>query len=152
LEFVSLRIGRVVGAGAQSASSAWRSQIFEFLDRNRPAEIHLPYVGSERFLLVHVEDVAKMLVALVQAPRLLHSVYNAVCESTSVGDLKREVEALNPKITVALGHSQALGNPRRLDSSRFQREFGVSPLSIPEQLRGAAAAKSAPAIPQSGQQ
>ena len=31
LEFVSLRIGRVVGPESRSTSSAWRSEIFEFL-------------------------------------------------------------------------------------------------------------------------
>ena len=31
LEFVSLRIGRVVGPGARSATSPWRSEIFELL-------------------------------------------------------------------------------------------------------------------------
>jgi nucleoside-diphosphate-sugar epimerase len=93
LEFVSLRIARVVGRGARSASSAWRSQIFEYLASKRAAEIALPYVGSERILLVHVDAVAKMLVELLQAAKPAHSVYNAACESIVVGDLKREVGA-----------------------------------------------------------
>ena len=33
LEFVSLRIGRVVGPGARSATSVWRSEIFECLGK-----------------------------------------------------------------------------------------------------------------------
>ncbi len=134
LEFVSLRIGRVVGAGAQSVSSPWRSQIFELLGTKHPAEIVLPYVGSERILLVHVEDVARMLAALLQAPRPAHSVYNAVCESVVVADLKRAVENMNSNIRVKLGEAQALGNPRRLDSSRFQQEFDFQTLPIFEQL------------------
>ncbi len=138
LEFVSLRIGRVVGSGAQSASSAWRSQIFELLATRHAAEITLPYVGSERILLVHVEDVAKMLVALLQAACPAHSLYNAACESVIVADLKREVERLNPNISVKLGEAQALGNPRLLDSSRFGQEFSVQTLPIFEQLRGVA--------------
>jgi UDP-glucose 4-epimerase len=152
LEFVSLRIGRVVGPGAQSATSAWRSEIFELLLQDRPGQIHLPYVGSERLLLAHVEDVAKMLVALSQAPRLLHSVYNAACESVLVSDLKREVEAVNPKVTVALGDAHAVGNPRRLDSGRFQQEFAFTPLPIAEQLRRAAEPRSALSTPQTGRQ
>src|SRR5215469_11758738 len=36
LKFVSLRIGRVVGPGAQSFSSAWRSEIFELLKTDYP--------------------------------------------------------------------------------------------------------------------
>ena len=102
LEFTSLRIGRVVGTGAESATSAWRSEIFEKLASTDASEILLPYVGSERILLVHVDDVAKMLVALLQAACPAHGVYNAVCESVIVSDLKHEVERLNSNVRVQL--------------------------------------------------
>lgn len=138
LEFVSLRIGRVVGSGAHSATSAWRSQIFELLGASQPIEIALPYVGPERVLLVHVDDVARVLVTLLQATRLNHAVYNAPCESVIVGDLKHEVEGLNPNLRVKLGKEDAVGNPRLLDCSRFQREFGFQTAAIAEQLRKAA--------------
>jgi nucleoside-diphosphate-sugar epimerase len=138
LEFVSLRIGRVVGPGARSASSAWRSQIFEGLGRSDTAAIELPYVGSERILVVHVDDVAKMLVTLLRAPQPAHTVYNAPCESVVVGDLKHEVEGLNANLSVKLGDRYAVGNPRLLDCSRFQREFRFRAVPIFEQLRRAA--------------
>jgi len=138
LEFVSLRIGRVVGAGAQSATSAWRSQIFELLGTDQAVEIAVPYVGTERILLVHVDDVAKMLVALLRAAHLEHAIYNAPCESMVVADLKRDVEALNRNIHVKLGEENVSGNPRLLDSDRFQREFGFQVSSIVERLKGAA--------------
>jgi len=138
LEFVSLRIGRVVGPGAASATSAWRSQIFELLGTAQPAEIELPYADTERILVVHVEDVAKMLVTLLATPRPAHSVYNAVCESVAVGELKREVERLNPRLRVSLGGEAVVGNPRRLDSSRFGGEFRFEAVSIFELLRTAA--------------
>jgi UDP-glucuronate 4-epimerase len=138
LEFVSLRIGRVVGPGAQSATSAWRSQIFELLDARQAAEIALPYVGTERVLLLHVDDVAKMLVTLLQASALAHAVYNAPCESLVVAQLKRQVEGLNPNINVKLGEGYALGNPRWLDCRRFQREFDFEITPIFEQLKSSA--------------
>jgi len=100
----------------------------------------LPYVGSERILLVHVDEVARMLVALLQAPRTAHLVYNAACESVVVADLKRTVEKLNSNVSVKLGEAQALGNPRRLDSSRFQQEFSFQTVPIFEQLRRTAKA------------
>jgi len=142
LEFVSLRIGRVVGPGAQSATSAWRSQIFEFLGAghlraNLPAEIALPYVGSERLLLVHVDDVARMLVTLLQASHPAFAAYNAPCESVVVAELKREVEGLNSNIRVKLGEGYAVGNPRLLDASRFQTEFDFKTVPIFEQLKTA---------------
>ena len=137
LEFVSLRIGRVVGPGARSVSSAWRSEIFELLGTTHATGIALPYVGSERILLVHLDDVARMLVALLQAACPAHAIYKAACESVVVDDLKRELERLNPMLSVRLGETHALGNPRRLDSSRVRQEFGIQTLPIFEQLKAA---------------
>jgi nucleoside-diphosphate-sugar epimerase len=135
LEFTSLRIGRVVGTGAESATSAWRSEIFEKLASTDASEILLPYVGSERILLVHVDDVAKMLVSLLQAACPAHGVYNAVCESVIVSGLKHEVERLNSNVRVRLGEKFAGGNPRLLNSNRFQEEFGFQTRPVFAQLR-----------------
>ncbi|HLZ43023.1 MAG TPA: NAD(P)-dependent oxidoreductase [Candidatus Sulfotelmatobacter sp.] len=135
MEFVSLRIGRVVGPGAQSTTSAWRSQIFERLSAESPAQISLPYVASEKILLVHVDDVARML---LQAARPAHAVYNACCESVAVGELKRQFEALNSNLRVKLGEAAVVGNPRMVDCSRFSGEFNFKMPSIFEQLRAAA--------------
>jgi nucleoside-diphosphate-sugar epimerase len=138
LEFVSLRIGRVVGPGARSATSAWRSEIFECLEKAGPAEIEIPYADSERILVVHVEDVAQMILQLLQAPRPAHCVYNAACESVIVGELKREIERLNPRLRAKLGKQAVVGNPRRVEWSRFAGEFGFATAPIFEQLAWAA--------------
>ncbi len=135
LQLVALRIGRVVGPGAHSVTSAWRSQIFELLDSRQPDEILIPYSSSEKLLLVHVDDVARMLTTLLQAPAPAHAVYNAPCEPVVVADLKREVENLNSRITVRVGREFASGNPRLLDTSRFQREFGFEAKPIFDQMR-----------------
>jgi nucleoside-diphosphate-sugar epimerase len=134
VEFVSLRIGRAVGAGARSATSAWRSEIFECLGPAGHGEIVIPFAASESILLVHVEDVAKMLVSLVEAPTLAHNVYNAACESVVVGELKGEIERLNPRVRVRLEGQAVVGNPRRADWSRLAGEFGVEVVPILEQL------------------
>ena len=138
LEFVSLRIGRVIGPGARSATSAWRSEIFERLGFASAGNIEIPYSESERVLLVHVEDVAKMLLVLMEAPRLGHAVYNAACESMTEGELKSEVERLNPRVSVRLKGQATVGNPRRVDWSRFAKEFGFVTNPIFEQLVRAA--------------
>ena len=138
LEFVSLRIGRVVGPGARSSTSAWRSEIFEYLEKASPAEIEIPYADSERILVVHVEDVAKMFLQLLKAPRLAHGLYNAPCESVIVGELKSEIERLNPRLRVKLEGRAVVGNPRRVDWSRFAREFGFATAPIIERLGAAA--------------
>jgi nucleoside-diphosphate-sugar epimerase len=134
LEFVSLRVGRVVGPGVQSATSAWRSQIFERLASPDAEGIEIPYESSERILLVHVEDVARMVVELLLAPQPRHIVYNAACESVIVGELKRVVERLNPRVTVRLAGRTVVGNPRLVDWSRFGGEFGFEVIPIFEQL------------------
>ena len=133
LEFVSLRIGRVVGPGARSTTSAWRSEIFECMD-GRSAEIVIPYSESERVLLVHVDDVARMLIGLLRARRWEHSVYNAACESVIVGELKREIETLNPAVRVELRGERVFGNPRRVGWSRVAEEFAVGVVPIFERL------------------
>jgi nucleoside-diphosphate-sugar epimerase len=138
MEFVSLRIGRVVGPGAQSVTSAWRSQIFEFVGAARPEEIHVPYASSERILVVHVEEVARMLVALLEAKHPEHAVYNAVCESVEVGALKQTVESLNANVYVKLGGEAVVGNPTRLDWSRFAGEFGFGVEPVFERMARAA--------------
>ena len=49
LQFVSLRIGRIVGPGARSATSAWRSAIFELLQTRRPAISRFRMLGPREF-------------------------------------------------------------------------------------------------------
>jgi nucleoside-diphosphate-sugar epimerase len=137
VEFVSLRIGRVVGPGARSATSAWRSEIFERLGTATAAEIEIPYAETERILLIHVEDVAEMFLKLLQAQRAAHGIYNAACESLVVGDLRRELERLNRRLRVKLGGRVVVGNPRQVDWSRLAREFGVGMVPIFELLASA---------------
>lgn len=134
IEFVSLRIGRVVGPGARSRTSAWRSEIFELLEGSGPAEIVLPYAGSERLLLIHVDDVARMLVCLLRARRPAHGVYNAGCDAVQVEELKEHLEALKANVRVRLGGGEVVGNPRAVDWSRFGGEFGVKTVPILAQM------------------
>jgi len=138
LDFVSLRIGRVIGPGSGSVSSAWRSQVFEALQSAAAAEISLPYRESERLLLAHVDDVAGMLLQLLAAERPSHRLYNAACESMTASELKWAVESLNPRVRVCLGNEEAAGNPRRLASQRFTEEFGFLTRSISDHLKAAA--------------
>jgi nucleoside-diphosphate-sugar epimerase len=138
LDFVSLRIGRVVGPGARSKSSAWRSEIFEYLGTQEPREVIVAFRPAARLLLVHVDDVAHMLLTLLQAGPTKHAVYNACSESVCMADLKRELERLNPNITLKTGTGSTVGNPQLLNATRFEYEFGFRPTPISEQLRRAA--------------
>lgn len=134
VEFASLRIGRVIGPGSRSTTSAWRSEIFERLRARDSIKIEIPYAESERVLLVHVDDVAQMLFELLQAERLGHTVYNAGCESVTLGQVKSALERLNPRLQVRLSGQDVVGNPRRVDWSRLAGEFGFRAVPIVEQL------------------
>jgi len=135
LDFISLRIGRVVGPGTNSMSSAWRSEIFELLTTDHPAEICVPYRPSERILVVHVDDVAQMLLALLSASSTKQTIYNAPCSAIVVEDLKRVVVHRNPRLTLRLGQGIPVGNPRALDFSRFENEFDFKIVPIFDRLR-----------------
>lgn len=134
VEFASLRIGRVIGPGSRSTTSAWRSEIFERLRAADSIRIEIPYTESERVLLVHVDDVAQMLFELLRAERLGHTMYNAGCESVTLGELKSALERLNPRLQVKLAGQDVVGNPRRVDWSRLAGEFGFRAVPIFEQL------------------
>ena len=138
VEFVSLRIARVIGPGANSKTSAWRSDIFELINTKSVREIRIPYAASERILVVHVDDVARMLVTLLTAEKPAHRIYNAPCESMTAGDLKRSIEAMNANVRIALGGEDVVGNPRRLDCSRFSSEFNWETVPVLDRLAGVA--------------
>ena len=138
VRFAALRIAVVVGAGAKSVTSAWRSQIFESLEAGQSMEFSIPYRAEEVLPLIHVDDLAAMLVALTAAKKPTGSIYNSFAESVTVSELKHEIESLNPKVRVKVGEGLVKGHPRVLDSSRFAKEFGMGPVPLRERLRVAA--------------
>jgi nucleoside-diphosphate-sugar epimerase len=120
IEFVSLRIARVVGPGIKKTSSPWRSQILEPL--RRLDAIHIPFAAEARLSLVHVEDVARMLVTLADTAEMCSFVYNTPAEIWEPRQLKEIIEELRG-IHVVLGPDLAHGGPM-CDGSRFARDFG----------------------------
>jgi len=135
-EFVALRIATVVGRGAESTSSQWRSDIFETLGTRSPQTIQIPFRGEEALPLVHVDDVAEMVALLVERPMLKWWLYNAACETWTINQLQREVEGLNNNVRVEAGYKQSQ-IPKRIDSRRFCEEFGYSLTPLKGHLRQA---------------
>jgi nucleoside-diphosphate-sugar epimerase len=119
IEFVSLRIARVVGPGIKKTASPWRSQILEPLPR--VDTIHIPFSPEAKLSLVHVEDVARMLVTLADTAEMFSFVYNTPVETCEARQLKEIVQELRG-INVKLGPEFAHGGPM-CDGSRFSREF-----------------------------
>jgi len=129
IEFVALRIARVVGPGIKKSSSLWRSQIFE---PSSPAPIHIPFASDAKLSLVHVHDVAQMLLALADAPEIKHLNYNTPAEIVEAGELKSMVERTTGN-RVELGSPGAHAGPT-CDGSRFANEFRFSPRKIEDHL------------------
>jgi nucleoside-diphosphate-sugar epimerase len=118
--FVALRIARVVGPGVRKTSSPWRSRIFETLPPGN--SVSIPFAPMAVLSLVHVEDVAHMLLTLVEAAEIRSWIYNTPAEIWEARHLKETIEELRG-IRIELGAETAQGGPIS-DGSRFAREFG----------------------------
>jgi nucleoside-diphosphate-sugar epimerase len=131
LEFVALRIARVVGPGIKKSSSPWRAQICERVSDHSP--IHIPFSPDAMLSLVHVLDVARMLLTLVEAPRVSASVYNTPAEIWEARRLKEFIEQRR-NVRIQLGPELAHGGPMS-DGSRFAKEFAFQFRGLREYLR-----------------
>lgn len=132
IEFVSLRIAVVIGLGVKKTSSPWRSQIFEPASEHR--SIKIPFASKAVLPLVHVEDVARMLVILAEAPQVLRPFYNTPVENLEARQLKEVVEEVKG-VRIELGRDGAHGGPL-CDGSRFAEEFGFHLRGLRERLSG----------------
>lgn len=130
IEFVSLRIARVIGLGIKKTSSPWRSRIFE--TSSGRDSIHIPFAPEAVLSLVHVEDVARMLVTLAETPEVHSTIYNTPVELWEARHLKEVIEEVRG-IRVELGPDGAMGGPI-CDGSRFVREFGIQLRGLRERL------------------
>lgn len=138
MQLVALRIPIVVGPGPIGASSSpWRTDIVDALGENTEREILIPFPESETLSIVHVEDLAKAVSILLNAPTISCSTYNAPCEIWRLADLKKELESLNERLHIRFGDSTITGFPRKLNCDRFQAEFNLFP-SLAKRLQDAA--------------
>ena len=119
IEFAALRICRVVGPGIRRSSSFWRSQI---CGTPQPKSILLPFCPQAKLSLVHVNDVAHMLMILAEAGDMSRAVYNTPAEVWTAQQLKDVIEEMRG-IPVALMQAGPDGGPI-CDGRRFAREFG----------------------------
>jgi nucleoside-diphosphate-sugar epimerase len=136
IQFIALRISMVVGAGAATTASPWRSEIFEKLNASQPTVISLPFAPHERLPLVHVANLAEMIKRLIVAGRALHPVYNTPSENWLCGDLAGTIHALNQNVALAFGQTSVRGDPEAIDGSRFAGEFDYNPIPMQERLQG----------------
>ena len=129
MQFVSLRIARVIGPGIRKTASPWRSQIFEPAS-NQPIRIH--FAPDAALSLVHVEDVARMLVTLAQTSEVHSPIYNTPAETWTAKELKEVVEKIRG-ICVELGEDGSHAGPI-FNGSRFSEEFSFQLRGLRERL------------------
>jgi GDP-4-dehydro-6-deoxy-D-mannose reductase len=130
IEFVSLRIAIVVGPGTKKTSSPWRSQIFQLSSKRQ--RINIPFAPEAVLPLVHVEDVARMLVTLVETSKPGSSVYNTPVENWEARSLKEVIENTSG-VQVDLSPHGPHGGPL-CDGSLFAREFAFHLRGLRERL------------------
>jgi UDP-glucose 4-epimerase len=136
-QFVALRIAAVIGAGARSSTSRWRSEVFERLGDPHAAVIAIPHPGEAQLPLVHVGDVAAMFIRLAEAAHLSRPVYNTPAETWAMQTLGDYIESLAPHIRVTYGRS-ATGNPTTITGRAFMTEIGYTPeMSLRERFQEA---------------
>ena len=121
----------MIGPGlGETTSSPWRSQI---LEEGRHDAIRLPYAAEARLALVHVEDVARMLLILLDSANVQHVSYNTVAEVWTAGELKELVKSVR-KITVELTQPYTHGGPI-CDGALFAREFNFAITGLRDRLQ-----------------
>lgn len=130
MEFVSLRVARVIGPGIKKTASLWRSQMFERLPVD--VSIQIPFAPEAMLSLVHVEDVARMLFVLAGTTEVSSSVYNTPAELWQARDLKELIEQ-SVDTRVDLGQNQSSAGPT-CDGGRFAGEFGFELQGLRERL------------------
>lgn len=129
IEFVALRIARVIGPGIKRTSSPWREQIL--LAPSLGRTISIPYAPDAKVCLLHVDDAARMLVILAEAPAIRSAIYNSPAEIWTAQELKELVEGSGTRVE--------LGSPGEYagascDGSRFAHEFGFQLCGLRERL------------------
>jgi UDP-glucose 4-epimerase len=129
METVSLRIARVLGPGAHRTGSPWRSQMFE--QPSPPASLlTMLFAPHARLSVIHVDDLARALQVLVEAPSLRRRIYNAPAELVSAGEIKRLAQDIKGW-QVSLG---TLNGGPEIDSTRFAEDFDFVTRPLREHL------------------
>jgi nucleoside-diphosphate-sugar epimerase len=131
IRFIALRIARVVGPGIRKISSPWRSQIVEASPNSEPIRISFsPYAMLS---LVYVEDVARMLLILLEAAHVNHCVYDTPVEIWQAKQLKEVVENVRG-VPVDLDGDAGHGGGPICDGSRFAQEFEFRAAALRDRL------------------
>lgn len=134
IDFVSLRIPIVIGKGAVCNFSNWQNDIIEKLDTDRLFSINIPYKKDEYIPLIHVADLAKIFIKIVNKKKPNKSIYNSPCDHLKISYLCNKVSNRNSNISFQFGEQKVIGFPRFIDSSLYKNEFGEVHTKVKEYI------------------
>ncbi len=120
-EFAAGRMGAVVGEGSALSTSAWRMDIFNFL--NSGGKIAFKFAPQVQLPISEVEDTARALVTLAEAEKLNHSIYHLPNDSMKVEEIASLVNSLHEDIQFSFGTSTDVDMPPLMDTKLFINEF-----------------------------
>ena len=142
IQFVALRIARVIGPGIRKTNSPWRAQL---LDPDLHLKsISIPYAPDAELCLLHVEDAARMIIVLAEADSIQSCFYNSPSEVWEARHIKDVIEQTRGT-EVVLGPEGAYAGAI-CDGNKFALEFGFRLHGMRERLLNFSAAR--PTTPQ----
>jgi len=131
-EFASARMSIIVGPGEPSPTSAWRTDMFNLL--NKGGDIHINFAHDEVLPLAHYQDIADSMQLLVQAGELKHSIYHLPNESWRVSDIYQSLKEIGNDLHVTCGDRKLDGIPPFVSWSRLESEFNCQPIPLQKRL------------------
>jgi nucleoside-diphosphate-sugar epimerase len=132
MEFVSARMPILIGPGVPSETSAWRTDIFNLLDKG--GEIDLRFAPDETIPIAHIIDTAEAIAAMCIAPQIKHQVYFTPSQSILVSEIKNVVEKAGNHVAVKCGEKRLQDMPPLVNCSRVIDEFNLTPKTLEQHI------------------
>jgi UDP-glucose 4-epimerase len=107
------------------------------------SHLTLPWAPKTLFRFIHVEDAAAAFIPILLAPKLEHRVYNAPGFAISMTELAATAEPICNFTVDWTDPGQSIDYVARIDSTRYEHEFGFRPRPMADWMREEVASKLA---------
>ena len=122
MRIISLRVPAVYGIGGRYGARGVNVAAYNCALGDAA---QLPFAADDHVCLGDVQDVARAMITLLQAPSPAHEVYNAGGHTRSYGELAALVQRFLPDAQITFDETTGRTDlPYRIDSSRIRDEFG----------------------------
>ncbi len=124
MRIISLRVPAVYGIGGRYGARGVNVAAYSCALGDAA---QLPFAAGDHVCLGDVQDVARAMVILLQAPSPAHEVYNVGGHTRSYGELAALVQRFLPDAQITFDETTGRTDlPYRIDSSRIRDEFGFA--------------------------